>query len=192
MRRVIGVNAVHNDHDRMMRDHFNAPRTPFATRLRVGFAAPPPIAPVDWLPEMLATEHGVRRDDGIAARDTAPSAQRQPFCVAYGPYRCLRPGRYRLELDVRKEASRPPTGLIGGPLLTGAFQVLVGEAVTAQRRIHLIAPTLRLSLPVVIADDAFHKPVQARIISRGRMPFAVTGVVLTPQAAARGTQEPAA
>ncbi|MDR3468124.1 MAG: hypothetical protein P4M07_19495 [Xanthobacteraceae bacterium] len=173
-RRVIGVNAVHNDHDRMMRDHFNAPRTPFPTRLRIGYAQPPPAAPLDWLPDMLITEHAERRGDAIVARVGGPC------CLAYGPYRCLRPGRYRIEVEVRKDPRTAAARLAGRVLPAGAAEVVVNDAVAARSRIHLLAAEARRDLPLVIGDTEFNAPVQVRIFSRGRVPFAVTGVTLRP------------
>lgn len=186
-RRVVGVNAIHNDHGNLMRDHFGAPHTPFATRLRIGYVQPPLAAPLDWLPDMLTTERSTRQDKAIVLRtdDNAPCrARRQNPCMAYGPYRCLRPGRYKLVVEVRRDGRTSATGLAGRVLPAGAVEVVVNEAVTAWRRIYLATPVSRLTLPVVIGDADFNKPVQVRVISRGRMPFALTGVTLRP---ARGT-----
>lgn len=92
LRRIIAINAINNDFERLICQFITTSWSPFSGRLRHGFIIPPVPGRQDWLPDLLTGVDGVRVGPDISNRD------RKPGMLAYGPYKHLEAGSYRLTI----------------------------------------------------------------------------------------------
>lgn len=92
LRRIVTVNAINNRYERFVSMRIGVGYTPFATRIRQGFVLPAVRDKQNWLPAMQAGDAGVRIGPVIQSR------QWQTGTVAFGPYRYLDRGSYRLNI----------------------------------------------------------------------------------------------
>lgn len=170
LRRVIGVNAIHNAYEQLMLSYFGAVRAPFATRLRVGFAVAASAAPMDWLATLTVGKWGAREGKAIVARATSPWPGHRTRHVAYGPYACLRPGDYRAQVTVRGLDGRHDGEI-------GRIELVIDEKVAIAEPIRLAGPApARIALPFAVPPEAALAPIQLRIVSYATAPFAVEAV----------------
>ncbi len=93
-RRIACLNAIHTPYETLVRGHIGAGLTPFATRMRHGFAFPPMVGKQDWTWELQVGAVATRSGQAICARPGAIGI------LCYGPYRALFPGRYRIEFEI--------------------------------------------------------------------------------------------
>ena len=94
LRRVVGVNAIHNDYERFMKTWFGCARTPFSARLRHGFLVSDAVDRTrDAMPTMMPGAAAVPGGDAIVSDGTAGH-------VFYGPYLVLLPGAYEAVLGL--------------------------------------------------------------------------------------------
>jgi hypothetical protein len=108
-RRLIGINAIHNRFESLFVERVAAAHTPFATRLRHGFAFPAvPVDPLDWIGHLRPGSAGRLADGLVQARPT------ESGIVARGPKLRLGPGRY--EVEVGLEAKLPAPSRIRVPI----------------------------------------------------------------------------
>lgn len=97
-RRFVGVNCIHNSMELLFSDCIGISVTPFSTRVRHGFVS-----------ENLGEQLG-RLTIGPAGERTSSAIASVPGkkgCVFYGPYLRIRPGSYRIALDVEFPGARP-------------------------------------------------------------------------------------
>jgi len=100
-RRVLALNVIHNELERLVCQFLTFSLSPFSGRMRHGFVRPPSSGKQDWLASLHVGDVGVRRDSRIANRDRALGV------FAYGPYQHLWAGTYRLSMRVEaSEADR--------------------------------------------------------------------------------------
>jgi hypothetical protein len=136
LRRMIGVNAIHNRFDRMFKALINVGKTPFGIGIRHGYfdLGPGSIFAVDrdveanWLGKMLTSVAGERSGDVIRSRIGVSGY------VAYGPYNHLPPGRYVARIALRSntaEIASPPSasvlGLLSKAIVIGWLRGLKGR-----------------------------------------------------------------
>ncbi len=112
-RRFIGLNAIHNDFERVIVADVGAARTPFSLRMRHGFVLKdPPALPTDWLPRMYLGPAGMSEREivRVSAKGErlvcmAPGAEARANGkeghIVYGPYLPVRPGLYRVTVQFR-------------------------------------------------------------------------------------------
>src|SRR5581483_3877255 len=108
-RRVVCLNAIHMPYEMMVRSHLGAGLTPFATRMRHGFALPPLIGKQDWTAALQVGAAAVRVGKSIQAKPDETGV------ICYGPYRWLYPGHYRLELGLSgtvADVSNAPVAIV--------------------------------------------------------------------------------
>ena len=97
LRRIVTLNTINNSYEALVVDAIAAGLTPFSTRMRHGFVKPIVQGRVNWLPFMSVGEAGVRRYPNDASRDPVIRSAPGKFgFIAYGPYRHLFEGVYRL------------------------------------------------------------------------------------------------
>ena len=105
-RRIVALNAINNAYESFVLDYVAAGLTPFSTRMRHGFVHPVQKGIQNWLPHMAVGEAGIRLES-IGA-NTAPVIKNAPGVigwVAYGPYRHLFEGSYRLIVSLEAGSS---------------------------------------------------------------------------------------
>src|SRR6185437_8045861 len=96
-RRVIALNVIHNSYEQFVLDFITAGLTPFSTRMRHGFVRPRYKGTMDWLPFMLIGEAGRQKEwYSTGTKPVIKSAPGRFGHVAYGPFRHLSEGSYRL------------------------------------------------------------------------------------------------
>lgn len=105
-RRVVCLNAIHMPYEMMARNHLGAGLTPFATRMRHGFALPPVKGKQDWTAALQVGAAATRAGQAIRAKPNETGV------VCYGPYRWLFPGHYRLEMGLSGTVARTSTAPI--------------------------------------------------------------------------------
>ena len=128
LRRIICLNAIHTPFEMMVQSYVAAGLTPFATRMRHGFALPPPEKTQDWISGLQAGEAGEAVDGVIRARPGATGV------VCYGPYRQLLRGRYRIELGLSGKVADDVDALepIGSVELKWGLHVLKCPQITPE------------------------------------------------------------
>jgi hypothetical protein len=97
-RRIIFVNAIHNDFEKLSLEFLDTVRTPLSSRVRQGFVSLRE-AKCNWLARQLVGVAGMRGDEGVHMRA-------QPGHVIYGPYVILPPGQYRATVAIQGELGR--------------------------------------------------------------------------------------
>jgi hypothetical protein len=112
-RRFIGLNAIHNDFERVIVADVGAARTPFSLRMRHGFVLKdPPVLPADWLPRMYIGPAGMTEGEIVRfsakgerlvciAQGAQAHANGKEGHIVYGPYLPVRPGLYRVTARFR-------------------------------------------------------------------------------------------
>lgn len=126
-RRVIGVNAVHNDLEAALLEFYDPVMAPFTTRLRPARIRARSSGTVDWTSNVIPDDAGVRDGDGI---------QLDPLGKGYvftGPRLRLAPGDYVARLLFEKSGPRLPPWRRQIPRLV--FEAVMGDVFLAQVRI---------------------------------------------------------
>ena len=93
-RRILALNAINNDFERLVRGYLAAAVTPCATHMRHGFVLPAETRE-DWLPLLYTGQAGIRLAHHVVQSDT-----RHVGTIAYGPYKYLPPAIYRVSLKI--------------------------------------------------------------------------------------------
>lgn len=97
-RRIIALNAINNHFEWLIGGYISAAATPCATHMRHGFVLPAKSKD-DWLPLLHIGQAGIRVGDHVN------SDPRKLGVIAYGPYKYLEAGRYRLSIKVELASS---------------------------------------------------------------------------------------
>jgi hypothetical protein len=154
LRRMIGVNAIHNRFDQMFGTLINVAKTPFSIGIRHGYfdLGPGSIfsaerdAQVDWLSKMLTTAAGERAGAVIRSRIGVDGY------VAYGPYSYLAPGRYVARFELRLHA--PAADSSSKAIVIGWLRALQGHGlgrivrnVIGEQRTQQLSQTVSSPLP---------------------------------------------
>lgn len=99
-RRIVAVNAIHNRFESLVQSYVGCARTPFSARLRHGYLRIDALETVqDWTGDMLVGKSGRREDGRICSTGGTDY-------VFYGPYRHLRKGVYRFEVNLTRTDRR--------------------------------------------------------------------------------------
>jgi len=126
-RRVILINAINNDFEKLSQEFLQTVRTPLTSRVRHGFVSPPQEAKWNWLDRQLVGMAGLRQ------RGEVHILRGQPGHVIYGPFVTLLPGRYRATVAIRiEEATEIACRKEVSPLV---IEVVSKENFLAQREI---------------------------------------------------------
>jgi hypothetical protein len=191
-RRFVGINAVHNRYESLIRDEIGAASTPFATRIRHGFVTPQrsgaaALPPEDEDPGRPARPHGlaqradvlermpVREGGRRAGGQVVAPFGRRGYVVRGFPYERLLPGTYQVEFSI---ASRSPMtfGAFVRPIIievVGPTGYLARERVT-----FLMNATVRIAFSVPPHPPEGLAGVEVRVF-RGRfVDFVITGLRL--------------
>lgn len=109
LRQIIAINVINNDYEQFVTSHVAAGLTPFATRMRHGYVYRRIDEPHHWIDALHPGRAARRSGRAIVARGVEAGV------VAYGPYKDLLPGRYRLEFKFSAAglpATRSPTEIL--------------------------------------------------------------------------------
>ncbi|HJU10330.1 MAG TPA: hypothetical protein VJ728_05615 [Candidatus Binataceae bacterium] len=171
-RRIIALNAINNQFEHVVRAYVAAAATPCATHMRHGFVIPIE-AKDDWLPFLHIGQAGSRIGSQL---DTDPL---RLGVIAYGPYRYLDGGLYRLTIDVTRASNDVGEGVGTEPCVV--IEVHSGAEVFA------VFPLSRSVLTKSVHDFIFELPsrpvdltnsIETRIISLGRVALSIHSLIV--------------
>jgi hypothetical protein len=100
-RRIIALNAINNEFEGLVSSSVAAAATPCATHMRHGFVLPAMSGSQAWLPLLGIGEAGIRVGEQIR------SDSKKVGWLAYGPFRFLDEGEYRISLEVELLIDEP-------------------------------------------------------------------------------------
>jgi hypothetical protein len=98
LRRIACLNAIHTPYETLVRGHVGAGLTPFATRMRHGFALPPAVGKQVWTSYLQIGDAAFHDGQSIHAKRGVVGQ------LCYGPYQPLLPAQYRIELEISGKA----------------------------------------------------------------------------------------
>ena len=99
-RQIIAINAINNVFEGIVMAYIGVGLTPYSTRMRHGFVLPEPKGVTDWTLGLQVGAVGIRDGSIVRSREEAIGS------IAYGPYRHVFTGHYRLVLKVSGEARK--------------------------------------------------------------------------------------
>lgn len=145
-RRVIALNAINNQFERLVAGCVAAATTPCATHMRHGFVLPAK-AKDDWLPLLQAGRAGVHLGDHIE------SDPRKLGVVALGPYKYLEAGRYRLSIKIQLTSADYSGGepcvfvvVTAGPEVLGSYLLRRSDLENAEHEFLFVVPKTNILL----------------------------------------------
>jgi hypothetical protein len=175
-RRVVCVDAVHNEYEGLVRDHITAASTPFASRLRQGFIVPTTLqdewskTPTrDVLGGLDVGACGVRTGSGISAKFG------QRGYLFTGPGIVLPPGDYTVEVSFRPRTLMTLVALVRPVVL----EVVAGSECLRQVRLHRLSGTA--VMPFSISQACYDRKgvIDIRLLRGRSVEFAVSSVTIT-------------
>lgn len=177
LRRVVGINAIHNDYERFMKTWFGCARTPFSARLRHGFLVSDAVDRTrDAMPTMMRGAAAVRGGDAIVSDGTAGH-------VFFGPYLVLLPGSYEAVLGLtltdpiaREAAERQAPRIVVDVVAECGEQEAELEAVTLP--VSAVAAG-EVRIPFRVAENLALHDIQIRLYTDGLAGVRLDRLVIT-------------